>query len=134
MYTTWFLRNIRPMSRAYKSIPTLRTINFALNPTSGAYLVNPYCRTSLIFTVLKKYQFNPASTIRISTFSILSQTLLMLTNVWLTGGTVCAGIQIQKTAILIAVIMATVPHFILRTVLRYSAIRAIRFIMICMRS
>lgn len=109
-------------------------MSLALNPTSGRYFVKPCCSTSLCLTVLRKYQFKPASTKRMSTFEILSHTSLIFTNVSETGGTVCEGIHITQTAILIVVMRATVPHFSFATVLRCSTIKAIRFIIICIRS
>jgi hypothetical protein len=109
-------------------------MSLALKPTSGLYLVKPCCFTSLWLTVLKKYQFSPASTMRINTLETLSQTLLMFTNVCDTGGTMCDGIQMMKTATLMLVIKATVPHFSFATVLRCSAMRAIRLMIICINS
>lgn len=107
-------------------------MSFALKLTSGAYFVKPCCRTSLSLTVFRKYQFSPASTIRISALEILSQTRLILTNVSAPGGAGlrCAGIQMIKTATLMLVMIATVPHLSLLTVLRCSAIKAIRLMMI----
>jgi|SRR5690625_1016452 len=52
----------------------------------------------------------------------------------LTGGTVCDGIQMQKTAMLMQVMTKAVPHFSLNIVLLCSAMMAIRLTMICMSS
>ena len=108
------------------------SISLALKPTSGWYLIKPCWLTSLVCTVRRKYQFSPASTSIMRTLEILSQTLLMSTKSWLAGGDVCEGIQITKTATLMAVMMATVPHLIRQIVFRCSAMRAIRLMMICM--
>jgi len=45
-----------------------------------------------------------------------------------------AGIQMQKTVMLIAVMMAAVPHFSFWTVFLFSAMMAIRLMMICIKS
>lgn len=71
---------------------------------------------------------------RMRTLETLSHTLLILTNVSLKGGLVCDGIHIQKTAMFMAVMITTVPHFKDRIVLRCSAMSAIRLMMICMSS
>lgn len=89
MKTTWFGRDIKPMSNAYTSLSAFprsfqirgsltsmaieTTIRVALKETRGLYFIKPCWSNSLFWTVLKKYQLRPASTSKMSTLDMRSQ-------------------------------------------------------------
>lgn len=91
-YTRGFFNDSMPMIK--QSIAKLINIIHPLKATSGEYLTSPGL-ISCFFTIIMKCQFSPASTRRMITFSIRSQTTLSFSYVSLTPS--LAGIQMQKT-------------------------------------